>query len=195
VCHDPRVRVRHQSAHMRCRYKRRHMRDPFILVTALESPQNATFADALNGRAVSIYYHSHGGELHAIPKPGWNVRTQRYQCSALTSAVPVCGFPVNKPECRLHARFSKGDSEEHEGRTNGLNAYDGCGRMKTRGGQDEGIVQGDQAQTSMAVPSGKASRCAAGMSRHVACRMTSRDFRFIAMISPTRQPLIPNIYQ
>ena len=168
---DPRVQVRHRSAHMRCRYQRLHKHGPFTLVTAVDSapPQNVAFANALHRRAISICYHSHGGELHATPKQGFIIETQRHQCSALTSAVPVCGFPVNKPERRLHARFSKGDSEEHEGGTNGLNAHAGCGRMKTRGGQDEGIVHGVQAQTSMAVPSGKvSSQCAAGMSRHVA---------------------------
>jgi len=56
------------------------MRDPFILVNRLDSalPQNVIFADALEGRADSIYFYTHGEELHAIPKPGWIMRTQRY---------------------------------------------------------------------------------------------------------------------
>jgi len=55
------------------------------------SPPNVSFTGALNRRAFSIYYHSHDGELHAIPTSGWIIRTQRSQCSALTSAVLVWG--------------------------------------------------------------------------------------------------------
>jgi len=169
------------------------MRDPFILVTPLDSalPQNVIFADALEGRADSIYYYSSGGELHAIPEPGWIMRTQRYQCSVLTSALSVQVFPVNKPERRSHAGYS--DEEEHEGRINGSNGNAGCARGEDSRGQDEEIVQGDKTQTSMAVPSGKkSSRCAAGMSRHVACRMTSRDS---PVVFPNRQSLIPSIHK
>ena len=154
-------RVRPPSAHMRYRYQTLHMRDPFILVTPLESalPQNVISADALEGRADSICYYSHGEELHAIPKPGWIMGTHRYQCSVLTSALSVQVFPVNKPERRSHAGDPKEDDEEHEERT--LNGNAGCARGEDSRGQDEEVVQGDKTQTSMAVPSRKvSSHCA-----------------------------------